>query len=463
MKLLKNIFLPLTGICFFVGGVVTVGESEGLKFVQTSFAQEAPPQPKLDGCKNPPEKRPLKTLPRRFHKKVEKVDAILNPEIDPNTETAPDPNYKEAWPLIEKLVERCDDCTKYEWAQLYQRAAIVQYNLENLSGAIKYFIKVVEQAPEIPTSLETQLLYQIAQLLTAEEKYKEALTYFSKWEAMCPAVVPSNYYYFRAQNYYQLGDKTNALKEITRAIENARAAGNIPDEPWLRMQFAIFYDKEDFKKAEKVAEEIVVNYFSPRSVRQLASVYGTNGKLDRQAALLDALFQTNDLATEGELKNLAYTYLEKEVPYLASRVLKKGFKDKKIERTERNLNVYSASLAQALELEEAMPIMEEAAAKSEDGKLYASLAAVYLNAEKFNESVTAAKKAIQKGVKETGQVYIYMSTAYMQMEKFDDALDVLKKVDRDDKAQGYVNTLRRYIKTEQKRIAELKKAKAQLM
>lgn len=455
--------LSAAGIaCLLSAASLPSFELGGLNFVGNTAHAQANQAVKLPGCKQPPEKRRLKSLSQSFFKKVADVDNLTSPPEDKNGK-APEPNYKAAWPILKKLLDRCDDCNEYEWAQLYQRAAFIQYNLENTPAAIDYFKKVVAQSPNIPESLETQLLYQIAQLLTSEEKYKEALDYFARWEAMCPTNAPDDYYYYRAQIYYQLDDKAQALKEVDRGIKLVEAKGEVAREPWYKLKLAILVDREDYKAAEPVAEKLAVHYTNPRMVSQLASLYGMNGKETAQLALMDALNVSGNLEQESEFRNLAFLYMSAEVPFLAAKALRKGIDNNVVKRDSKNLEVLAVALTQAQEVKEATPIMEEAAKKSDSGKLYATLAAIYLDAEEFGKSVEAAKKALQKGeLRSEGEVHMYMGSAYMYMEQFDRAIEALRKAAKDEKYEKYAADLIKYVKTEKNRQEELKKAQAKV-
>lgn len=439
-----------------IGSVRLVG---GEAFSASKKAKAEGPKIELAGCKTPPAKRRLKSLGQKFFKKVAAVDALTNPEPDKKG-NAPEPDFKAAWPKLKKLVDRCEDCSDYEWAQLYQRAAYIRYSLDDISGAIDYFKKVAAKAPNIPASLETQLLMQIAQLLTSEERYKESNQYFDKWEAMCPVVVPNDYFYYKAQNLYLLKQKDESLKVMSRGIEVAELKGMLPKESWYKLQMAIYLDKEDFKSAERVTEILVVKYTNARIIAQLASLYGMNGKNKQQMALLDGLNVVDALKKEGEYKNLAYLYLENEAPYLASRVMKKGVEKKVIKRTSKNLEVWAASLSQAQETSKSLPIMEEAAKKADNGKIYASLSAIYLSADKFQESVASGKKALKKGnLRSEGEVHMYMGSAYLSLERYNKSIASLTKALKDKKYNKYAANLLKYVKGEKKRSDALKKAK----
>ena len=458
----KSGWLGLAAV-FVLGCAATLPDMSAgdIRFTGTmAQAQQAAPQQKLSGCKQPPEKRRLRSLDQKFFNKVANVDALMNPEAKDANSPPPEPNYQAAWAPLKRLLDRCDDCSDYEWAQLYQRAAVIQFNLENVPSAIDYFKRVVSKAPNIPESLETTLLYQIAQLETSEENYASALATFDKWEAMCPNIVPEDYYYFRAQVYYQLNRKDQALQAVAQAIDFKESKGEVAKEGWLRLQLAIYADREDYSSAEKVSEKLVVNYPSVSSIGQLASIYGLNGKDAKQMGMLDALNVTNGLNQEREFRNLAYLYLGVDAPYLAARVLKKGFEAEKIERTAKNLEIWAASLSQAQEVDDALPIMEEAARKSDEGKLYATLSAVYLDAEKFDDSIKAGRNALKKGdLRSEAEVYMYMGSAYLSMEKYDESIEALRKATKDERYGKHADELIKYVKKEKERDEQLRKAK----
>ncbi len=438
-----------------LGGVHVVGSS-----VHAASKKKIKPPVALPGCKAPPAKRKLKTVTQKFQKKMVLIDDLMYPPEDKKTGKAASPNYKKAWSLLKKRLDKCTDCPKTELAQLYHRAALIQFNFDDTTKAISYFKKVINQAPDIHISLETGLTYQIAQLYASQEKYKDAIKAYDKWESLCPSTVSDSYFYGRGQVYYYMGNKDKAVKLAQKSIDLAKAKGQMGKESWYRLQMSVYLDKEDFKSAERVAELMVVHYPKPTLMHQLTQIYGMNGKSKKQMALLDALKLGGLFERESHYKNLAYLYLENNVPYLASRVMKEGVNKKVVKRTSKNLEVWAASLAQAQESAESLPIMLEAAKKSEKGKIYARLAAIYLNEEQYKEAVAAAKKALKKGgLRSEAEVHMYLGSAYLSLESYNSSISSLEKALKDKKYKKYAANLLKYVKGEKRRSDALKKAK----
>jgi tetratricopeptide (TPR) repeat protein len=421
---------------------------------QLGYAESFP------GCSSEPAKpRRLPALGQGLFKKLAPVDEMISPEADPKTGIAPEPNFKEGWRRLQAIVNRCDDCNPYEQAQLYNRAAYVNYSLDNVKEAISFYEKVAALSPGIPLSLEQQVLFTAGQLKASREDYKGALSSFKQWEKTCPAIIPADYYYMLAQIYYQSDDKASALSFAAKAVKLSEEKGQIPKEPWYRLQMALLVDKEDFKAATVVAEKIAVNYLTAKNLSQLAGLYGLIGKESEQRGLLDALNVMGGMDKEAEVRNLASLFQSAEAPYLAAKVLKSHLDKGSMKRTAKNLEYLGAALRQAQEINDSIPVMEQAAKLSSDGRLYAQLSAIYLDAEDFKKSIESANEALSKGgLKYPGEAYFYRGNAEMQMKRYGSAIESLKKARTDERFGKYAADLLRYVESEQAREEGLKKS-----
>ena len=411
------------------------------------------------GCGEPAKPRRLPALSQKLFKKLAPVDEMISPIEDPKTGVTPEPNYKEGWARLQKIVNRCDDCNPYEQSQLYNRAAFTNYSLENTKGAINYYEKLIALSPNIPIAQEQQSLYTVAQLKASLEDYKGAMATFKKWEKTCPRVIPKDYNYMLAQVYYQMDDKVSALKFASKAVSDVEAKGETPKEGWYRLQMALHVDKEDFKSGTKVAEKIVIHYPKAKNIAQLAGLYGMTGNESKQRGLLDALNVMGAMTKESEVRNLASLYQSAEAPYLAAKTLEKHLKAGTLKRTQKNLEYLGAALRQSQEIDKSIPVMEEAAGKSKDGRLFAQLSAIYLDAEDYSKSIEAANKAVKKGgLKNPGEPYFYRGNAEMQLKRYGSAVTSLKKAVKDERYGKYAKDLLRYVEAEKARTDALKKA-----
>ena len=413
------------------------------------------------GCSSEPAKpRRLPALTEKLFKRLAPVDALISPEPDQKTGVTAKADFKAGWRELQKIVDRCDDCNPYEKAQLFNRAAYVNYSLDNTKDAINYYAKVVALTPNIPLPLEQQTMFTMAQLKASLEDYKGSLDTFKKWEKTCPTVIPKDYNYMLAQIFYQTNDKDTAIKYAKLAVSEVEAAGDKPKEAWYRLLMALYVDKEDYKSGAAIGEKIVVGYPSTKNISQLAGLYGMLGRDNEQLGLLDALNVVGGLDKDSQVRNLASLYQQSEAPYLAAKVLDTYLKKGTIPRNSKNLEYLGAALRQAQEAKKSIPIMEEAAKLSSDGKIYAQLSAVYLDAEEFKNSIEAANKAINKGgLKNAGEPYFYKGNAQMQLKEYGEAITSLRKAVKDDRYGKYATDLLRYVEAEKTRLDGLEKSK----
>ena len=173
---------------------------------------------------------------------------------------------------------------------------------------------------------------------------------------------------------------------------------------------------------------------------------------------LEWLNDAVDFAKENELRLLASLYLENDYPYKAAKILKKGFDDKIIESNSKNLELLGVSWSIAKEQEKSIPVMEQAASKSDSGDLYARLAQIYLGADEYQKSINASSKALKRKLKKPASVHFNMAVSYFNLNKFDDALDSLKEARKDKTLATQANTWIRLVEGEKARVDKLNKS-----
>lgn len=309
-----------------------------------------------------------------------------------------------------------------EKANIYNMYAFIYYSKEDTQSALKYYKLIVglEQAPE---GAITQARYSVAQLYFVTEQYREGINALLEWFEYTTAPPTANAYVMLAQGYYQLKENDDALKNIETAISLYREKGKIPKEQWLGMQFFLYYEKKDIKKAVAILHEMLDHYPKKQYWMQLSGMYADLNQEIKQMSALEAAYVQGLLVKEKELVNMASLYLMTDTPYRAAKILDAGLnKDKSIESTSRNRELLGASWRQAQEVKKAIPEMALAAEMSSDGDLYARLCNVYLSNDQYEKAIDACNKGIKRGgVKRVDQANIYKGMAHYELKQYKSA------------------------------------------
>ena len=147
-----------------------------------------------------------------------------------------------------------------------------------------------------------------------------------------------------------------------------------------------------------------------------------------------------------------------EVPYKAAKVLDKGIKNKSVEGTSKNYEILGNAFRQAQEIDDAIPAMEAAAAKSDSGELYARLGNIYLDGDQYKKAITAINKGLSRGgVKRPDNARLVLGMAYFNDKQYSKARDAFKAAGRDKRSEKYASQWMQYMDSEldrQKKLQE---------
>lgn len=397
--------------------------------------------------------RKLPGLREKVFKNLAKVAEYASPE-DPDEK----PNMKAALAELKKVEKKCGDCNNYELSQIYNYYAWISYSQEDTASAIKYYKKVIDQSPEIPIGLELQALKYVAQLSFTIDKLDDAVLYLDKYIALSTDV-GADIYQLRASICYNKDDKACALRDINKAISMVEGRDKIATESWYSLQNALYLDKEDYKSSVKVIEKMVRHFPKASYWVQLGGVYGLLGRDKDQLYAMDATYVMGGLTKSQDVINLAYMYMGEGVPYKGAKVLEKGMKEKIVERSEKYLDVLAVAWRQAKNPEKAVPVLKESGDKFNSGNAYSKLASVYLDLDKNQDAIDAAKVALKKGnVKDKGEVHANMGIAYMELKQFSNAISSFKKASETEKHKRFSLSWLKYAESEKSRAEALASA-----
>jgi tetratricopeptide (TPR) repeat protein len=140
-------------------------------------------------------------------------------------------------------------------------------------------------------------------------------------------------------------------------------------------------------------------------------------------------------------------------------VLEQGLDDGTISSTLEHWRLLAQAWTVAQEYDKAIPALTRAAELSTDGKMDLILAQSYMNLDRWEESVTAARNAIRKGgLDRVDQAHVMIGQALFEMDRFDDARQAFTAAQADRRSRQIAAQWLSYIDSEEERQAKLREA-----
>ena len=357
-------------------------------------------------------------------------------------------NIAEAVGILDVVQDKASSMNSYELAMMYNFYGFIYYNDEQYDKALENFAKVVAQQP-IPESFEMSTLFSLAQLHLMQGNYSQSIEYLERWEALNTGKIPPKNLVIKAQAYYQNKQYAEASEFINQAIKGHEDEGMIPDEGWLILQRAIYYELKQPEKVKDVLVKMVKLFNEPKYWIQLAGMYGELGEEKTQLAIMEAAYQQGYVTNGGDIFNLAQLYYYHKAPYKGARLMEQALNDGVLEKNLRNLKFLGQSWTLAKEQEKAVPVMAQAADLSDDGELDAQLAQIYLNMESWDNAIEAADNALNKGeLRNPGIPYLIKGMALYNKKQYAAALDTLAEAEKFSSSKGMAQQWSKFVESE---------------
>ena len=344
----------------------------------------------------------------------------------------------------------------YELANVYNLFAFLAYATEDYPQSLRYYEQVIAQ-PDIPLAMEINTRFTIAQLYFVQEKWQQGIDAMLVWFDLNEKP-NAGAYVLLAQGYYQVKKYDLALENVETAISMHEGEGKLPKEQWYNLARFLYFDKEDFDSALDVLNTLIIYYPKKQYWVQASHLYGEKKEEQKQLALMEAAYEQGFLDRSSELVTMAYLYLNAEVPYYAGSVIEQGFKDELVDDKSKNYELGGSAWAQAREVAKSIPMMEKAAAKSDEGELYVRLGNVYLDGDQFVKAADSVNKGLKKGgVKRPDQARLVLGMAYFNLGEYNKARKAFRDAGKDDRSEKYAKQWIAYVSSEEERQRELEK------
>jgi tetratricopeptide (TPR) repeat protein len=371
---------------------------------------------------------------------------------------AEEKNYVGAKEILDDMIseEGKRALNSYELANVYNLQAFLSYSKEDYQGSLRYYELVIAQ-PDIPLAMEINTRFTIAQLYFVQEKWQQGIDALLVWFNLNEKP-NAGAYVLLAQGYYQVKNYNAALQNVETAIAMHEGEGKLPKEQWYNLARFLYFDKEDFDSALDVLNTLIIYYPKKQYWVQASHLYGEKKDETRQLALMEAAYEQGFLDRSSELVTMAYLYLNAEAPYYAGSVIQKGLDEELVEEKSKNYELAGSAWAQAREVEKSIPMMEKAAAKSDEGELYVRLGNVYLDGDQFAKAAESVQKGLKRGgVKRPDQAMLVLGMSYFNLGEYNKARRAFRDAGKDERSEKYSKQWIKYIASEEQRQIELQK------
>ena len=416
-------------------------------------------------------------------KKMAKVYEALE-VVDDKGEPAPD--METVVEILTELRSDQENLKSYDRSVMWNSWGYVYFVEGKYDQAMRAYDNVINE-PEVTLPIRNAALFTLAQLNLVKENYAKGISLILQWMDEVETVT-AQAWSLLGQAYFQQGNFKKAMSSMKTAISMSEEEGYKPKENWYVIVAACIGElkKEIGEKNALLQQldiyEILVNLY-PKKLYfiQLGGTYGQLGRERDYMITLKAAHSKDLLDKESEYLALAQLLLLNKNPFWAAQVLVSGqkkittyqetVKDKatgketKVDKTgpvvksnEKNLKLLADSWRMAQEIEKAIPVLEQAAALSKDGKSYVLLGNLYLSEDKLDEAVDAIKKGLNKGkIDKLSQVHLTLGQAYFELQKFDAAKKEFRIAarDKDKQIKTTANNWIKYTENEEIRVKNL--------
>lgn len=424
-----SIALALSLFCgqTLISGFVVSASSDGAAYAQSQEQKK--------------EKKKTRRTPamrERTYKKLSEAQAL-----------ADENKHAKALELLNAMKADTSSLNEYEVAMVWNFIGFVYSSQGKYKQALPAFTKILS-LPNIPEALEQQTLFSVAQMHMAMDNPKQTIKYLKRYHGIASPTTQS--LILLSQSYYLTEQYKPAVKYAEQAIELAKTQGGQPQEMWLLILRAGYYELGNTPRMIWALETLVRLYPKGDYFAQLAAMYGEQKKETKQLNVMEASYDGGYFSKQGEYLNLASLLMNSEVPYKAAKVLVDGMKKDVVEESITNLKMLAQAWVAAQEPRKSVRILKKAAKKADDGELYIRLGQSYMDMDEWTDCISSIRSGVKKGgLKRKDSAHITLGICYFNADKLDKAINEFKKAEKYKRSRKFAESWIEYLRSEQSR------------
>lgn len=350
-----------------------------------------------------------------------KASQRMAPKLQKLQDAYHDEKYDQAQSLADEIIgnKRANDYEKSFATQVLAHVAIDQDDYPKAIGLMQQTL----QLNGLPNDAHFQMMFQVAQMQLAEEQYGPALETLERFTNETRSDDPK-ILALRGNAMYRTERYEEAVTLLKQAIESSEQ----PEESWLQLLMATYFEMDRAAEAAGIAEQLVARKPDDKTlIRNLSSIYLQAEQNEKAAKVLEDAKARGLLTEAKDYEQLykLYYYIEQEDKAIATinEGLQKNILPPSVEvyRIIGDAHYFSERIPQAVEA------YTKGAALATDGEMDLLRARLLHELERYQDSKSAAQKAIDRGVKRKGDAYLILGGAELGMDNKAGAIAAYKQ------------------------------------
>ena len=343
-----------------------------------------------------------------------------------------------------------DRLSPYERGRVEQILTNIAVEQEKYEEAREHLQKAIDSGGLNAVEID-QARYQHAVLYIQEDKWREGAAALEEWFKTATNA-NSAAYYLLAAAYYQLEDLARALPPAKKAVELMDPAK--PNESWLGMLLALHLQREEYREAIPVLEQLITAAPDKKLYwTQLSQVYVqiedyANGLAVMQLANLAGL-----VTEDSEVRRLADLLVFNGVPYRCGQVLEAGIEKKLVTLDEKLYEKLSNCWIAAGELDKSVAPLERAAELAPSGDTFVRLGELQGQRDDWPAAIAAIQRGVDKGqLKDPGNAQLWLGIAHYSQKNYEAAVPFFERARQSDKHRAMADNYLQAIRAQSRKI-----------
>lgn len=349
--------------------------------------------------------------------------------------------YAEAGARIGALT--LEKLSPYERGKVEQILFNIAYSQEQFDKARGHLQSAIDSGGLNAQEID-QARYQSAQLFMQEEKWREGAAALEEWFKSA-ANPNSGAYYLLAVAYYQLEDFGRALPPAKKAVELMDPAK--PNESWLSMLSALHLQREEYREAVPVLQQLVTAAPEKKTYwMQLSSIYGQMEDYPNALAIMQLANNVGLVSEDSEVRRLADLLLFNDVPYRGAQVLENAIEKRLVTLDDKLYEKLANCWIAAGEFDKSVAPLTRAAELAPNGDLFVRLGEVQVQREDWPAAVAAIQRGVDKGdLRDAGNAQLMLGIAHYNQKNYSEARTFFQRARSSDRhrnvAESYLQAI----------------------